>query len=55
MTKYFCYECKNGKSECNAPCIYIDPVGEMSEPPITCSLNDAKWVREICECCGQEI
>ena len=46
MTKYYCYECKNGHGECNGPCIYIDPIGEMHYPALTCSLNDCKWVRE---------
>lgn len=55
MAKWFCYECKNGHGECNAPCIYIDPIGEMKKPPITCTLNNAIWIREQCMCCGKEL
>jgi hypothetical protein len=56
MIKYLCYECKNGMGECFSPCVYIDPVGEMHDADhIKCDLNDAKWVRETCDCCGQEI
>jgi len=54
MTEWLCFECKNGKGESNGACVYIDPIGEMHEPPITCKLNNAVWVKKYCECCGQE-
>jgi len=46
MTHWYCYECKNGLGESNGPCEYIDPIGELSKPPIKCTLNDAKWVKK---------
>jgi hypothetical protein len=56
MTKYYCYECKNGKGECNGPCIYVDPIGEMHDADhIKCLIGDAKWVREKCGCCGHNV
>jgi len=56
MTKYFCYECKNSYGECKYPCEYIDPIGEMHNADhIKCDINDAKWIRETCECCGHDI
>jgi hypothetical protein len=56
MTKYYCYECKNGYNECKYPCIYIDPVGELHNANhIKCDINDAKWVQETCQCCGHDI
>ena len=56
MVKYFCFECKNGKGECNAPCEYIDPIGEMQNADhIRCEINDAIWVRRKCKCCGNVI
>jgi hypothetical protein len=56
MTKYYCYECKNGYNECKYPCVYIDPIGELHNADhIKCDINDAKWVQETCQCCGQDI
>ena len=55
MAKWYCYECKRADGGSNGPCIYIDPIGEMHYPPISCSLNDAKWVRKKCVCCGEEM
>lgn len=56
MTQYFCYECKNNYGKCEYPCEYIDPIGEMHDANhINCTINDAKWIRERCECCGQDV
>ena len=56
MTKYYCYECKNGYGECKAPCEYLDPIGELDNANhIKCEIGDAKWVRKKCVCCGQEV
>jgi hypothetical protein len=55
MTKYYCYECKNGGGESNGPCVYEDPISELHDADhIKCSINDAVWVREKCKCCGAE-
>jgi len=56
MVRYYCYECKNGHGECNNPCEYVDPIGEMHNANhIKCMIGEAKWVREKCKCCGREI
>lgn len=56
MTKYLCFECKNGNDECEYPCVYIDPIGELNNADhIKCYLNDAKWIQEKCGCCGHDI
>lgn len=48
MTKYLCYKCNK-----EYPCVYIDPIGELDNADhIKCNLNDAKWLRERCGCCG---
>jgi hypothetical protein len=55
MTEYRCYECKNGQGISNYPCIYIDPIGELHNADhIKCGINDAKWIRARCECCGTD-
>jgi hypothetical protein len=56
MVRYYCYECKNGHGECNNPCEYVDPIGEMHNANhIKCMINEAKWIRKKCGRCGKEI
>ena len=56
MTKYYCYECKNGWGGCNYPCEYVDPIGEMHHANhIKCDIGDAKWVREKRGCRGHDV
>ena len=56
MVKYLCFECKNGNDECEYPCVYIDPIGELNNADhIKCYMNNAIWIRERCNCCGHDI
>jgi hypothetical protein len=56
MTHWYCYECKNGFGNCDYPCEYIDPIGELDNSDhITCAIGDARWVKAKCACCGHEV
>ena len=46
MTHWYCYECRTRSGECNGPCEYIDPIGELHEPPIKCTIDDAVWTKD---------
>ena len=56
MIHWYCYECKNGFGNCEYPCEYIDPIGELDNADhIICTIGDAKWVKAKCTCCGQDV
>ena len=46
MTKWYCYVCRRADGKSNGACIYIDPIGELHTPPLTCNIDNAEWTTE---------